>query len=91
MEAKKFIIRGKVQGVYFRKYTQNQARTLGLAGWVRNRADGSVECLAQGSLEKLSLFEKWLWTGSPASLVGAVRSEEAEVEKNDDFEILDSI
>ena len=40
------IVRGRVQGVYFRASTQREARRLGLGGWVKNRADGSVEILA---------------------------------------------
>ncbi len=50
------VVRGRVQGVFFRAWTRETARSLGLKGWVRNRPDGSVEVLAQGlelSLKKL--------------------------------------
>jgi len=46
---KRLVIRGRVQGVWFRNATQRQARALGVAGWVRNRDDGSVEAVFEGS------------------------------------------
>lgn len=49
-------IRGRVQGVGFRAWTVRQARTLGLRGWVRNRADDSVEVVAAGPSEALDAF-----------------------------------
>ncbi len=49
-------ITGKVQGVGFRAYTKKQADKLGLSGWVKNMDDGSVECVAQGSEDKLETF-----------------------------------
>lgn len=53
---KRLCIRGRVQGVGYRYWTVGQARALGLRGWVRNRADGSVEVLAAGSDDSLELF-----------------------------------
>lgn len=53
------IVRGRVQGVYFRASTQREARRLGLGGWVKNRADGSVEILAEG--EEVSIRELFGW------------------------------
>ena len=46
---KRLVMRGQVQGVWFRGATQRQARALGIAGWVRNRFDGSVEAVFEGS------------------------------------------
>ncbi len=46
---KRLVIRGRVQGVWFRGATQRQAHALGVAGWVRNCADGSVEAVFEGS------------------------------------------
>lgn len=76
MKAKKYYLKGLVQGVFFRKYTQAKAQALGLSGWVRNRSDGTVEVLAQGSAEKLEELRQWLWQGSPASEVGSVTEED---------------
>lgn len=56
-------VRGRVQGVGFRDATARTARALGLEGWVRNRADGSVEVLAQGDPAALDRLEAFLRTG----------------------------
>ena len=50
MNAKRLVIGGRVQGVGFREWMVENARTLGLAGWVRNRVDGSVEALVAGDI-----------------------------------------
>lgn len=68
-------IRGRVQGVYFRAHTQEQARALGLVGWVRNHADGSVQVLARGPRAALEALAAWCWRGSPWSHVDDVRLE----------------
>ena len=52
MIAKTYIVRGRVQGVGFRWFVDHEARLLGLAGWVRNNVDGSVETLAMGTAEQ---------------------------------------
>ncbi len=53
------IVRGRVQGVFFRASAQREARRLGVCGWVRNRPDGSVEILAEG--EEVSVRELFGW------------------------------
>ncbi len=63
MMIKYYKISGKVQGVYFRGSTQNCARQLHLAGWVRNCSDGSVEAVASGEQKALESFEQWLAIG----------------------------
>lgn len=65
-------VHGLVQGVYFRAHTQMKAQELGITGWVRNRRDGSVEILAQGSEAQLKDFIDWCHIGSPASQVERV-------------------
>ena len=53
------VVRGRVQGVYFRASTQREARRLGLSGWVKTRVDGSVEILAEG--EEIAIRELYSW------------------------------
>src|SRR5438128_11189359 len=52
-QARRFLVRGRVQGVGFRWFVEREAHVLGIAGWVRNNVDGSVEVLAIGSREQL--------------------------------------
>jgi len=65
----KCIIKGRVQGVWFRKYTQNIARELGVSGFVRNREDGSVEVQASVPLEVWDKFLEALRKGPPLAKV----------------------
>lgn len=53
------VVKGRVQGVYFRASTQREAKRLGLSGWVRNRPDGTVEILVEG--EELAIRELYGW------------------------------
>jgi acylphosphatase len=66
------VVRGSVQGVGFRATTFDEARRLGLAGWVRNRVDGTVEVLAEGAEPKLSLFLAYLRRGPLGARVAGV-------------------
>ena len=69
----KIKITGKVQGVWFRKYTMDKAQELGLKGYVMNLPDGSVYTEAESDEpEKLKAFVRWLHTGSPLSKVEKV-------------------
>ena len=54
IEARRFFVRGRVQGVGFRWFVEREAHILGIAEWVRNNHDGSVEVLAQGTRDQLS-------------------------------------
>ena len=67
IEARRFVIRGRVQGVGFRWFVEREAHTLGIAGWVRNNADGSVEVLAQGTRDQLSTLSSRLREGPRAA------------------------
>lgn len=77
IQAKRFIVRGRVQGVGFRWYVEREAQMLGIAGWVRNNADGSVEVLAMGTREQLAGLRSRLQQGPRASRVDNVEELEA--------------
>jgi len=71
-------VTGRVQGVWFRGWTVDQARELGLSGWVRNRRDGSVEILAEGPDEALAELVRRCHEGPPAARVERVEAEEGD-------------
>jgi acylphosphatase len=64
MPSARFIVSGRVQGVFYRASTREQALRLGLAGHAKNRLDGSVEVLASGEAEALDALERWLQQGA---------------------------
>jgi acylphosphatase len=66
------VIRGRVQGVGFRAWTQHQAQLHGLEGWVRNLSDGAVEAMFAGPQERVELILKALREGPHGSEVEAV-------------------
>jgi acylphosphatase len=72
MAARRLVIRGVVQGVGFRHATCREAQRLGLRGWVRNCADGSVEAVALGEDRQLDALARWARRGPPAALVDSV-------------------
>ena len=82
IEAKRFIVRGRVQGVGFRWFVEREAHILGIAGWVRNNHDGSVEVLAQGTRDQLSGLHSRLRQGPRASRVDTVEELEAKPNEN---------
>jgi acylphosphatase len=65
-------LHGHVQGVTFRATARRQASELGLTGWIRNNADGTVETIAEGPHDKLSQFVDFLHDGPPAASVSKV-------------------
>jgi acylphosphatase len=76
-EARRFLVRGRVQGVGFRWFVEREARLLGVAGWVRNNTDGALEVLAQGTREQLSALHGRLQQGPRAARVDDVEVSEA--------------
>jgi acylphosphatase len=70
------VIYGKVQGIYFRAYTQAEGNKIGVKGWVKNRADGAVEVVVEGAPEKVAAMLAWLKQGSPGSRVEKVEVRE---------------
>lgn len=83
----RFVVSGRVQGVFYRQSALQQARALGLCGWVRNRDDGRVEGLAQGEAPALDQFRTWLGQGPPAASVAAVEWEAVEETAQAEFAI----
>ncbi len=63
------VIRGRVQGVFFRVETRDRARSLGLAGWVRNNPDGTVEAVFQGDRDRVDSMIAWCRRGPAAAHV----------------------
>jgi acylphosphatase len=78
-------IKGRVQGVFYRDWFVEQAQALGITGWVRNRADGSVEALVSGASEMVDAIVARARQGSPASRVEDVVEREAPDEVFDAF------
>ena len=77
IEALRFVVRGRVQGVGFRWFVEREAHILGIAGWVRNNADSSVEVLAMGTREQLSGLRSQLQLGPRAARVDRVEEFDA--------------
>jgi acylphosphatase len=68
----RLIIEGRVQGVWFRDSTRREAIGLGVSGWVKNRADGTVEVLAEGPEDKVKGLVAWCHRGPRAARVSRV-------------------
>jgi len=82
------IVKGKVQGVWFRKYTRDKALELGIKGIVRNQPDGSVYVEAEGEPEALEKFIEWLHIGSPMARVDEVEIIPVTPKNYETFEIV---
>ena len=78
---------GRVQGVFFRVSTKDQAIALGLSGWVRNEVDGSVLIEVCGPNDQVQTFIQWCSEGPPSSSVDEVTVEEIEVQDFESFRI----
>lgn len=79
---------GRVQGVWFRKYTKDQADLLKIMGFVQNKQDGCVYIEAEGDKQNLEEFIDWLYQGSPMSKVKEVIWERGESKSFNKFEII---
>ncbi|MEQ8231852.1 MAG: acylphosphatase [Gammaproteobacteria bacterium] len=87
MACRRYRVSGRVQGVFFRASAREQARALGLTGWVMNCDDGSVEAIARGSADALAAFAAWLAEGPPRARVSAVTSEVCDADTGSGFEV----
>ncbi|WP_209425052.1 acylphosphatase [Pararhodobacter sp. SW119] len=86
--AKHVNVTGRVQGVSFRAWTQEQALARGVSGWVRNRPDGSVEAMLAGPDEAVAALIAALHEGPPAAKVVEVRVTEADTPARNGFRIV---
>ena len=84
-------IEGRVQGVFYRASLIDEARRLGLAGWVRNRRDGSVEAVVQGPPDAVQALIDWAHQGPPRAQVERVEVTEAPAEVLTGFTQADTV
>ena len=75
---RRLVARGRVQGVWFRESLRREAEALGVTGWVRNRADGSVEAVIQGSAAAVETLLGWARRGPEAAQVEALEVQETQ-------------
>ena len=88
MNARHAFVTGRVQGVAFRYHARCEARSLGLAGWVRNLVDGRVEVWFEGAEESVATLERWLARGPTGARVEQLDVEHAAACDCTGFEIL---
>ena len=72
----RFVVAGRVQGVWYRGSTREQAQLLGIDGWAENLPDGRVEVVACGAQEAIEQLREWLWEGPPLARVTGIEVEE---------------
>ncbi len=88
MAAARLIISGRVQGVWYRASTKQEAQRLNLTGWVRNMPDGRVEAIAQGPKETIEALISWCYDGPEFARVESVDVTWVEPEEGfDSFEV----
>lgn len=82
------IIRGKVQGVFFRATAKDVADKIGLTGWVKNTVEGNVEIMASGSDDQLQKFMEWCRVGPRKAIVTEVVATKKEEKNFKSFEVI---
>jgi acylphosphatase len=85
--ARRVRVTGRVQGVFFRAWTQQQAHELGVSGWIRNADDGSVEAQLEGDEAAVKALIQRMHEGPPSARVDGVTVEEAGAEGVDGFAV----
>jgi acylphosphatase len=85
--ARRFLVSGVVQGVFFRASTRREGERLGLSGHARNLRDGRVEVVAAGPCDRVRALEAWLWEGPPAARVDDVSGEDFQGPVPDGFRV----
>jgi acylphosphatase len=84
---RRVVVRGSVQGVFFRDSCRREARSLGVAGWVTNRRDGAVEAIFEGEREPVAALVEWCRHGPRGAHVESVDDSSEEPEGLSRFEI----
>jgi len=87
MACVRFVVSGRVQGVFFRASTRDEALRLGLTGHARNLPDGTVEVVACGNDAALGQLESWLELGPPLAQVSRVERSAADIAAPERFRI----
>ena len=85
--ARRVRVTGEVHGVFFRAWTQDQARSLGVSGWVRNATDGSVKAHVEGEEGAIDQLIERMHDGPPGAQVDEVEARETAVEWLERFEV----
>jgi acylphosphatase len=84
---RRVVVHGNVQGVFFRDSTEKEAGARGVAGWVRNRDDGTVEAVFEGDEDAVETMVSWCSTGPSRADVEDVEASEEEPEGLDGFSV----
>ena len=84
---KRVVVHGRVQGVFFRDSTRRRAQAAGVAGWVANRPDGTVEAVLEGDADAVESLVRWLHDGPRGADVERVEVEDGEPEDLTGFDI----
>ena len=87
MTARRIVVSGRVQGVFFRDSMRRAAETRGVAGWVRNRSDGTVEAHLEGDEDAVGSVVEWARSGPSRAEVSAVDVDEATPEGLSGFDV----
>lgn len=82
---RRIVVTGRVQGVWYRGWTEQQAQAIGLGGWVRNRQDGSVEIVVAGPEQSVAELIARCRQGPPAARVDQVSVEDYDGDVADNF------
>jgi acylphosphatase len=86
--ARRLVVHGHVQGVFFRASARQRARDAGVRGWVRNNPDGTVEMVVEGGPEEVASVEEWVRAGGPRSArVERVEADDLPPEGYDTFAV----
>lgn len=84
--ARRLVLHGRVQGVFYRDWTVETARRIGLSGWVRNRADGTVEAHLEGAEDNIGRMIEAMRDGPPRASVDRIEESATEPRNLDGFE-----